>query len=394
MGLVLLALSIINLYIFLVRLYNDNELTDTNIEFFSMNLIKIVTSCLILYCCLIHWFEFNLKLPVSFVLFNLYFLVKFKSSIRFLKISADMLKIEYILYMFILIMPFSNSFVIHEKFGLKFILITMILVEFFLRLKSTRFNKEFIIKKIFELICICLCLGMTQIFYVCREETLILNCTQGVFATQLTKLNFNHSTSINEIIWNKEFQIYSAFILFNFISICLIILFIIRTNLKKSHLMLNTLIGMQLLILFIYWFLQLVINIYRDSASHLSDLNFYLARIFYLIFLISQILIWYPTESMIEQVEMNMFYLKKIVYLSISVGLLATILTAEAALSVWTLILVIILYSKYRSTWPNNSNLNLIKLIQNFINLFYLTEGEIEFNLILVLLQHYFYLPI
>ena len=358
-GLVLLALSIINLFIFLIRLYNDNELTDINIEFFSINLIKIVASCLILYCCLIYWFEFNLKLPVSFVLFNLYFLIKFKSTMKFVKISADMFKKEYILYAFIFVMPFSNSFVIHEKLGLKFILITLLLVEFISRLKLIRFDKKFILKKLFELICICTCLGMTQIFYVCREETLILNCTQGVFATQLTKLNFDHSISANEILWNKQFQTYSAFILFNFITICLIILFIIKTNLKNSNLVLNTLIGMQLLTLLIYWFLQLVINIYRDKANHLSDLNFYLARLFYSIFVISQILIWCRTESAIEQAALGTFYLNTIVYLSISVGLLATILTAEASLSVWLLILVLILYSKYRSTWPNNSNLNL-----------------------------------
>ena len=116
---------------------------------------------------------------------------------------------------------------------------------------------------------------------------------------------------------------------------------------------------MQLLTLLIYWFLQLVINIYRDKANHLSDLNFYLARLFYSIFVISQILIWCRTESAIEQAALGTFYLNTIVYLSISVGLLATILTAEASLSVWLLILVLILYSKYRSTWPNNSNLNL-----------------------------------
>ena len=98
--------------------------------------------------------------------------------------------------------------------------------------------------------------------------------------------------------------------------------------------------------MFSYWFIQLFNNISNDSLNS-SKVNFYLARLFYIIFILAQYMIWRDEAA---NKNLSKFYLNKITTLIISLGLLITLISGQSSLSIWFLILALNIYSKHIST--------------------------------------------
>jgi hypothetical protein len=245
---------------------------------------------------------------------------------------------EYFVFFLSLLIPFSNSFIIRENISLKFLLISVLCIEFFS--KSKNLEKSIFLNKLFYFLLIILCIRLTQLFYVCREEVLINNCTESYFVVPLSKISFNVNQThfyLNTFL-NRSILVYLTFILINFFLITSIVLYILKTNTKFNMNGVKNLFFLQIFILFSYWIIQLFVNISNDRFG-LSAMNFYLARFFYLIFIVIQIKIWSSKETCQD-------YFGSTTYFVISLGLLATLLSGQSSLSIWILLFILNIYSK------------------------------------------------
>ncbi len=311
-GLILIFLSTFVVCILVTSLKTNPDFKLNFLSIFKRTFLFVLISNLVSYIII----GIFVKSYYALVILNLVTIIEFKPTMPRLKYRT-----QYFLYFLTLLIPFSNSFIIRENSTLRFILITVLCVEFISNCKST--NKDLFLKKLFYLISLILLLRLMQLFYVCREEVLVNNCTENIyFVTQLSKISFDDS--------NHDFQIYVLFMLSNFILITLIISYILKTNTIFKLDKIKILIYLQIIILFSYWTIQLFMNISKDSFNRI---NIYLARLFYAIFIILQFLIWKKQD--------------KITNFVVSLGLLLTLISGQSSLSIWFLILALDLYARF-----------------------------------------------
>ena len=336
LGLVLVLLSIVVAIILTISLSNNDGELQLN---YSNVLYKTVLTSFLGY--LFSFFALGIHLKVSYLLLVLNFvlIIELRPLNKIGKFKLEF-KLEYILFLLSLLIPFSNSFIITENITSRFILISVICVGFLSNCKPL--SKSLFLTRLSYLIVLIFLIRVSVVFFVCREENLVYNCTESYFATQLSKISFDLSN--NTVL--SPFQIYIGFILFNFLLIILIILYILKSNTYYETNRVKYLFFFQLTILFSYWFIQLFNNISNDSLNS-SKVNFYLARLFYIIFILAQYMIWRDEAA---NKDLSKFYLNKITNLIISLGLLITLISGQSSLSIWFLILALNIYSKHIST--------------------------------------------
>ncbi len=348
-GLFLISFSIMNLMLFLAgfrKNYSLEYLQQTSVQilkpisFFSV--IYLVTSIFIS--------PGLVFVPLIVVCLNGCLFYILKSNLKNFR-PDSLLKYDYIFYALILLIPFSNSYIVQENVSLRFIFISALLFEFYKRLQAeSQITARFFFKKFGEIAALVAIIRITEIFYVCREEALLLNCTQNIFSTQISKMT---DYSIN---------IYFMFTFLNLLVMSSVLYNLLWAYLTKTWI--NLLILFKVFTIFAYWLIQIKTNqSTADNRLFFNQLGLYLARLFYVLFTISQFFLWKFTDKC---------YLKLFTYVLTTFGLLASILSGESVTSIWILIQVLILYARHRSSW--NSEVKVI-----------------DFSLILILLQHYFF---
>ena len=289
-------------------------------------------------------FESNLIefLWIYVILFNFYFFTKFKLSIRrFCEVIHDTFRIDYFILMLIYLIPYSNSFIISENNGIRFLLVSILFLDYYYKLKSSRnFDVTYLVK----FVIILLLLRVSSIFYVCREEA--NQCVPTIFSIQLSKLEIN-----------VNFFNHFLFILFNFFTITIInIVLIIKLDLRS--LFIRFLYFTNILLLLVYKYMQLV----ESSNLYSKSFNLKLARlIYFLIFLILMKILF----------DKSISNFSKLCYFIISYGHLITLISSESFISIWLLILILFLYFNYQSK-RNFENKNISIHYDSFIFIFLL----------------------
>jgi hypothetical protein len=350
-GLILIFLSTIVMIICILSFYRQEQLKIYYLSFFKK--ASVMTS--VLYVS--SYFIFGSFLNSNYILciLNIVFIIELKPLQHFF--STLKFHSEYLIFFLSLLIPFSNSFIIRENISLKFLIITALCIEFFS--KSKHLNKILFLNKIFYLLLLISLLRITQLFYACREEVLI-SCTENYFVIPLSKISFNSNQTHFDlnIFFNRSILIYLAFIFVNYFLITSIILYILKTNTKFNLNGVKYFFLLQIIILFLYWIVQLFINVSNDSFG-LSAINFYSARLFYMIFIVIQIKIWSAKETVQD-------YLSATTNFVVSLALLATLLSGQSSLSIWILLLVLNIYSK--KILALSSGMFLKKLYSSFNN--------------------------
>ncbi len=338
-GLFLIAFSILNLALFLLGGQFNQQLTLQVLKpagLFSAISMLISPS--------------QVLLPFIAACLNICLLHRLASNFRNFQLDS-LLKPEYFFYTLVLFIPFSNSFIVQENVSLRFIVVSVFCYEFYKRLQlESHVTGRFFLSKCRDLAMLVTLIRITELFYVCREEALLLKCTQGIFSTQISK------TSDYSIL------VYFAFSFLNLVVMSSVLFSLLRPYLTRSCI--NFLILLKVLTLFAYWLVQ--IRISQSSAEQrffFNQIGLYLARLFYTLFAVSQLFIWTFDDRC---------YLKLVTYVLATFGMLASILSGESVASIWILVLVLTSYARHRSSWSSE-----IKVI--------------DFNLVLVLLQQYFF---
>lgn len=365
LGILLIVFSILNLFLFLIDYKKSSES--------QQNLVSKLLKSIILIFGLLFLIsksnvDSNVSLAILWIVFNVFLCLNItwsnsRTVYKYQSIFLGLFKGEHFLYLLVLLVPFSNSYIVLENISLRFILISMFLYELFTRLKQqAKVDRHFLIKKLIEIGSICVLIRFTSLFYTCREEALLLECTQNIFSTQITKVSFAGESS---------FLIYLVFISFNFTAICSIILYLLRPYLNRLNFSkLNYLIALESLILLTYWILQLMINSFQISlTSQLNRVTINLPLVFYVCFILS-ILLNCLTKDQYTKPQDS--YLSSVTYLLVNFGLLISLVSGESALTIWILILILSIYAKHRSSWNQGKSL------------------EIEHDLLISLLCYFF----
>ena len=289
-------------------------------------------------------FKSSMNLPIICMLFNIFLLSSFKRSYINLKLSFDIFKAEYFLYILLLVIPFSNSYIVQENISLRFILVSILFFELFIRLrKQSSKNARFGLMKFAEVCFITSLIRFTEIFYVCREEALLLKCSQNIFSTQLTKLSLNEDqNSINS---------YYGFIIINLIVMSSVIFYLLKSSSIKMVSRINFMVIVKMFLLLAYWLIQLVINVYQNGSDYqLQNISLFIARTFYICFLVIQVML-FRDNKMSTKNNLSKVYLRTVIYSMISWGLLISLLSVESLMSIWILILIFQVYQNYRQSW-------------------------------------------
>ena len=354
LGILLIVFSIVNLLIFLVD--------DTKSSEYQKSLIyKLLKSIALMFCVILVLSKFNIdsnmSLPALWIMFNIYLFLNLISNAKTLVkcrfFPSEIFKGEHLLYFLMLLIPFSNSYIVQENISLRFILISTLFYELFTRLRQqAKVEEPFLINRLLETGSICVLLRFTSLFYTCREEALLLDCKQNIFSTQITKISFGSEVSPDQSTLNFSFVAYLAFISFNYLVICAIIYFLVRPYFnKKTFSSLNYLILFELFIFFCYWTLQLVNNAFQIShTSQLNQITIKLPLVFYVCFTLSLLKICMLNSKDIKPQDS---YLSSVTYMLVNSGLLISILSGESALSIWILILILKIYAHHRVSWTN-----------------------------------------
>ena len=365
-GLALLFLSIISLLVFLGVLNDNKVIDDLVLGKIIVSLVKDFFFMFIFYLFLI--FTVNLKLTSSTWILSLFFnfnvIFKFKNQFYktsiLLKFLNNLLRKDYLIIFLSFLIPFSNSFVIRENNSLRFLLISYIFLDFYLKLCIYKLSLLSILSKIKQLILILILVRFSFVFYVCREELLSLNCTQTMFSTPFSKLNLMEN-SIFLNFSNNTTLYYSLFLIFNFI--CFISIFrFVSNNLNLKSTLINAkikqLFHLKICILFFYMIIQLKLNINSnlnsdDSIRNVNDvlkiINLFLAKTIYILFLFVQTIIWCPRDE--PDTDKPIFLEKRIKGLVLSFSLVLTMVMGESFLSIWIIIIIIYLYFSYTFSW-------------------------------------------
>ena len=369
LGLFLITFSIITLSNLISWLDNKQN----NLLEFCIYLYKVTITTLIIYFLLILLFNNSFTSIAWFINFNINFFIciKLKFNFNFNQFETLIKNPEYFVYSLIYLIPFSNSFIIQENVALRFILISVISLEFYYNTFNIKTTKINFILKLVNFLLILIILRVGSLFFVCREEVLVYNCTQTLFATSLSKLSFGEART------GSTFY-YLGFILLNFILILSIYLFVINSNnLNSRKLKISYLF--QIIILPIYWALQLVQSL--SNSSELGDNFFlkqcilYIARLFLIIFLFNIFLI--VKEVLSITYKNRKIFIDLIINCMITLSLLISLVSGENSLSIWLLILSLDLYSKLRSNIkPANKSIDPILVMTLFQYYFFYATGH------------------
>lgn len=182
-----------------------------------------------------------------------------------------------VIYFVSLLIPFSNSFVINENNCLCYLLITIISL-LVLNKKPTEGEVNRLSIYLNSLLILVLC-RLTSLFYICREETQF-SCKRTSFTMPLKKLLFD--TYFDYIIKS------TIYFLLSLISVLFIYFKYFDAYLIGK---LKFLFRFQLILLGLYWFLQVHYNNNGDDNTKNSMLNTYIPRVYYLLTL-SQLTLW------------------------------------------------------------------------------------------------------
>lgn len=377
-GLCLACLSILFFFCLLATSTDFKYLKES----FALEQVRLLTRLVLfsfsLYLTFYVLFQFSFVHSVwIFSLFfnSFYFYNRFKNCNRFetfFKLRLSSIRFDSILILLLVcIIPFSNSFIVSENNSLRFLCVSVLFINFLSLLKR---EKRFQSSKLIMFVSILVLLRLSRLFQVCREESIVnLNCTQTVFSIPLNKLTFelNQSFEIQYLFTNESVRNHFLFLLGNFILITLIVRFFA----KLANRPLKLILYLKLLILFTYILLEFLIILSESAnsnpvAAELKQTNLFLARLFYVLFVLSQFLIFLIKESYVSVLKLQM----------LSFSLLITLIS-DTLLSAWSLLLIVHFYSdlfKYQSNEPDQKKKNVaLKINNHFVFLF--------------VLQHYFF---
>jgi hypothetical protein len=387
-GLTLTSLSLI-FFATLLSVSTDKKYLK---ESFAVDQVRHLTRLVLLsfplYLTLYVLFQFSFLQSIwifSFLFNVFYFYNRFK-NFNFSQICSKMRFCSMELHSALILLlgcliPFSNSFIVSENNSLRFLCVSVLFANFFLLLRREKIVR---LRKLIFFSSILLLLRLSRIFQVCREESIVnLNCTQTVFSIPLNKLAFemNQTFEIQYLLTNESIRNHFLFLLVNFITITLIVRFFA----KSANRSLKLIIHFKLIILFAYILFQFLIVLSESANSNrlpseLKQINLHLARLFYILFFMSQFLIF--------SIEENYICVLKLEFLSFS--LLITLIS-DTLLSVWFLFLIVHFYAalfSYQSSnleqkkqnFPlvNNDHLVFLFLLQHYF--FYASGHETTFN--------------
>jgi hypothetical protein len=323
-GLISIFFSTISFILFT----NSLKQRKSTIKYLATELSAIALVFIIINLILCKLLQSNLieHLWIYVFLFNFYFFSKFKFSLRrFCEFIHNTLRIDYFMLILIYLIPYSNSFIIGENNAIRFLLVSILFLDYYYKLKSTR---NFDISCFTKFVCMLFLLRISSKFYVCREEA--KDCQPTIFSTQLNKLEIN-----------SDHFYYFLFIFLNFSLITFInIVLILKMNLKS--LFINFLYFVNISLLFVYKYMQFM----ESNDPNFKTFNLSLARFIYFLIFLSLVKIC---------IDKSIIKFKKLCYFIISYSHLITLISSESFISIWFLISILFLYFNYQT------NHNLLK---------------------------------
>ena len=261
--------------------------------------------------------EFFPNIWICLVAFNATFLFQNLNSLRLLPnflgtTNGLFSSYEYQILAILLLIPFSNSFVINENISLRFVLVTLLYFQSFYTKSSTP-------------ILLALLVRISSVFFVCREE-IASYCSPTIFSTPLGKLTaYNYSN-------------YLAFILFNFFLLFSLFFYFIKLNSTKLFSPINLLNFFSLSLLLIYNLNELQIHEYSIVGQQRLDLkrvNLYIARLIYFVVAFVICLSYSNKLRLFNSI--------------VAIGVFLSLLSSQSLFSIWILIsiLFILFLPKY-----------------------------------------------
>ena len=162
LGLVLVLLSIVVAILLTISLNNNDGELQLN---YSNVLYKTVLTSFLGY--LFSFFALGIHLKVSYLLLVLNFvlIIELRPLNKIGKFKLEF-KLEYILFLLSLLIPFSNSFIITENITSRFILISVICVGFLSNCKPL--SKSLFLTRLSYLIVLIFLIRVSVVFFVCR----------------------------------------------------------------------------------------------------------------------------------------------------------------------------------------------------------------------------------
>lgn len=329
LGLATLVLSILTLITKMTQLHGEDESScSNNFELFKYWSFMLIITMAFNLICGINLFS---NIWLGLLIFNLTFLfrnLKRSNLVEFLK-NGFLNIFECQILIVVLLIPFSNSFIINENISLRFVLVTLLYVQSFFTKSTMPIFLTALVRT-------------SSLFYVCREETASY-CNQTIFSTQLEKL-----TPYN-------FSNYLMFIIFNFFLIFTLFVFLLKNNTTKIFSFINLLNFFNFICLLIYNLIQLYLyeySILNQQWLHLKDFNIYIARLIY----VCVALVIYLSRS-------SKFRLFNSI---VAIGIFTSLISSQSLLSIWMLIFIMFFIPKYKPSILKSNFFNLNYIIKNF----------------------------
>jgi len=362
MGLSLLFASITAISLFIQKL-EDKYFA---IEPFFNELLRFYSLTLGCCACLVFFFDLEAKVLVWSVclIVNFYTIFVLKTCVKIkYMVEASFLKAENLVYLLVLFVPFSNSYVIRENVSVRFLLVSLLTLDSYYYMRHyTKLGKAANFRrKLLELAAIFFLIRIAEVFFICREEVLVYGCKQSVFATQMNKLSFDLEASVQLFVVK-----YASFIVLNSFVVGAVVFYV-----KKHHKnVLSYVFASKIVLLFVYWNFQLAQHVLKSTQTGkdsdyarawLKLSSLWLARSYYSSFLFEQSFIWLKFYSSAKRSISDAVLGKKTILvgdyeqncndLSVSLALFATLVSGESSASIWILILLLKLYAKFKSDY-------------------------------------------
>ena len=348
-GIFLVFLCLFTSFIAIIQLLKNNELkvVDELYSLLSFVLLNRVFFYLAVYLgvTFLLGLRFSTFTWYSLLFFNLDLLFTCKRLIFSPRLAGNFLqnlttRKDYVIFSLVLLIPFTNSFIISESVSLRFLLVSLLYVELANQLRHLPATAWQRLRRVLTFLTYMLIIRFSFVFHVCREEV-ANKCTQYIFATQLQKSTTDKAR-------------YTLFIVFNFICILSIINSIRPRN---NPFLLNLVCAVQFVSLFVYNLIELEMNNLEamtqlsrlDRAAdndlqtklvlvHYRGWNIYLARLVYAGFFLSQVVQLFLRPSRLAGDKLANFL--------ISFGLVVSLLLAESKLAIWAPVFILVSFLK------------------------------------------------
>ena len=362
LGLLAVFLSIVSTFLFL----SCFTLSSEQLAQKCLEQIQLAAVCLALSVVVAVSFRLSLVSSslVYLIGFNALFLIVHCYSVvsnrrRRLTLRFNQSWFELAVFALVCLVPFSNSFVINEALGLRFLIVTVLLVD--TAKSALRWRQE--CSRLFALcFVVVLVRVIASAYHVCREEH-GPECTQTLLTTtRLGKLPSTH----------YSFASYASFIACNVVCIAAVCAFLARAHKCTTTAATRAVHALQVVMLGVYMTLDLVMSEDPALVKHVGSL--WIARVFYVLVLVGG---WTLANRSGRA--------GRAIGVLVSVGMLVSLVSDESMLAVWLLILALHLYYYIHDNSSTHNRLVFLLLVKYY---FFYATGRMAGSESIILLRN------